>query len=176
MNNAVITHHAKERAKKRFGLSYNQAESFIDENLRKATYVGVIMQDNGKEARLFGYGRIAILLDIDKDVVITVYRQQPIQVEKSLRKAVDKAIAAELSKMERRVDRKAHAIERTKADLHREISERMDERLRTKSTAKKLALTAYINALQAHFTLLDGDYTEVLREQSKLRKGVVAYV
>lgn len=169
-----VTNHAIERARQRFNIPHKQAEKWIRDNLRKAQYLGITEDEGGKVTRLFGHNRIAITLDVEKNVVITVYER--VKSPDSLRKAVTTAIQTELAKMDRAIERKETQVERTKADLYSEIGELMKQRQRTKSQSKKLALTAFINALHEHFNVLDGDIAEVQREQSKLRKGLVAYV
>lgn len=169
-----VTNHAIERARQRFNIPHKQAEKWIRDNLRKAQYLGITEEEGGNKARLFGWNRIAIVVDLTETKVVTVYEKT--KSTASVRDAVTAAIQTELAKMERAIERKETQVERTKADLYSEIGELMKQRQRTRSQSKKLALTAFINALHEHFNVLDGDIAEVQREQSKLRKGLVAYV
>ena len=173
-NDVIVTQHAQEEAKNKFKVPWKRADDWILDNFRKSTYIGTIFNENDEERRLFAYNRISFVLAPDRDVIITVYPRQ--SAPDNLRKAVMRVIESEKAKMERRLMRKKRDIEHQKAEIKIEIGERELERLATKSEAKKLALTARINALNAHFTILDADLMELKREKSTLLKGVAVYV
>jgi hypothetical protein len=174
MTNVGVTNHAVTRAVERFGIPKGEARLFVQNHVKLAKFIGIVQDINGRESRLYAYKRMAFHLAVEEDVVLTVLNQH--HAEKPLRKAVESAVSSVMAKMDRKVSRKGRSIDRMKAELKIEIGERELERQRTKSKAKRMALTAYINALNEHFGILDGDLAEIKREQSTLRKGVVAYV
>jgi len=46
----TVSAHAEEQARKKLGVSFKQAATFIRDNLRKAQYIGKIVDENGKSA------------------------------------------------------------------------------------------------------------------------------
>jgi hypothetical protein len=169
-----VSRHARLQAAKRFNMSDVSAGNFIAENLRKASFIGEVIGDDGNNARLYGYRRIAFVVASTNNTVLTVYQQDTAPA--SVYKEVHRLVNAELARMCKLVSKKERSVEKMKAELKIEIGELEIRRMKTKSVSTRMALSARINALNEHFALLDADIYEVKRAQSTLRKGVVAYV
>lgn len=169
-----VTPHAEEQAQKRFNARYNQARKWIIDNLRKAQYIGIIENEDSKPARLFGYHRIAFVVDIDRDCVITVYPRH--ESPQSIHSRIKEIVTKELRKKDRKVSALERKTKLTKADLRVELAELERRKIRTRSDAVRLACQARINAINDRLRELDEEVDREKQERSALLKGVVAYV
>lgn len=170
----VVTEHAIQRAVSRFDKKRSEAERWITDNLRKAAYVGEVVDEEGRERILYGYERIAFVVSKIDGAVITVYPQH--HVTPTIRQKVEEIIARELRKARRKFERIYRDVELTKADLMVERAECYRRKLRTRSEAVRNAMEGRIRAIDEYCAQLDDDVAKVRRDNSALVKGVVAYL
>lgn len=170
----TVSSHAEEQARKKLGVSFKQAATFIRDNLRKAQYIGKIVGENGKKCRLFGYNRIAFVLDENDDIVVTVYPRKTCVPE--LRDSVREIVTKELRKINRKLNATERRITLEKADLKVELAETERRLVRTRSESVKLACQARIAAINEELRLLDEELENMRQERSTFLKGVVTYV
>ncbi|HGO9416641.1 TPA: hypothetical protein ACLBZX_005136 [Bacillus cereus] len=85
MMNLSYTYHAikemreeleKDNGYEATSFTDEQVKKIISECMQKATFISKIMGTNQKVDRLFAYRRYCFVLDLNKDVVITVYRRE----------------------------------------------------------------------------------------------------
>jgi hypothetical protein len=166
LNNIYVTPHAMLKASELFGINYGpEARQFVIDNLKKATFVSEIVGEDGKVDRLFGYRRIAFILDRNDPVVITVYPRK--NVEAGLREKVTELLFEHLD------------------DLKRQEQELEDELLVIDMEVAMLEELSKVGVKEATVwvPLMRREYrhkSEELREfglgRSKVAKGVVAYL
>lgn len=170
----VITSHAEKRAIQRFNVQTEYARVWINTNLQRAQFVGYIEGDDGKVSRLFGYNRIAFVLEEQINKVITIYPRK--DISQTIAGKVQAIIAKELRKADRTVRALDRRLTLKRADLRLDLAETERRLLRTRSDAVRLACKARINALEEELRLIDEELAKKRRERSTLIKDVVAYV
>jgi len=95
-NGISLTTHVIEEAQNKLGFkSFLDADLFIQQTVRKAAYLGNIMERSGKHNRVFAYDSIVFILDIHTDEIITVYPRQytDTYIETIYNRATDKTKA-----------------------------------------------------------------------------------
>jgi hypothetical protein len=145
----TVTKHAAQRIHERFGISVKKAEKFANQCLSNAKFLAVV-DHHGNKVRLFAYRGKVFVLNLEKDVVVTVYKSE-VYDEKYPNVLSDKV--RQFTERElRKAERQEQTIERRGmleiAEIKIEIAEREYELLRARSLAKKLALIARIEALK----------------------------
>lgn len=170
----IITHHAADRAVERFNVQAEYARVWINTNLQRAQFIGYVEGDDGKIARLYGYNRIAFVLEAQENKVITIYPRK--DISQTIAGKVRDIIAKELRKTERSVRALERRTAHKQADLRLDLAETERRLLRTRSEAVRLACQARINALTEELRLIDEELAKKRRERSTLVKDVVAYV
>jgi hypothetical protein len=162
-----ITPHAIDKAMELFDIKdRNEARLFIINNLKRSTYVSTIVGETGKRDRLFAYRRIAFVLDLVEDVVITIYIRD--NVDKELRSEVREIICEYLRRMheqEKELEEKLLALE-IEYNMLRELSDRglFDN------------LAAEIRLTERCITRTQNELDEFRLKKSKVAKGAVAFL
>ncbi|KLK98052.1 hypothetical protein XJ18_17635 [Bacillus pumilus] len=160
--------HARKALKDRFGITnYYASYKWLAERLSSSVDLGVSVDKNGKEARMYGAGDAIILCDINEDFVITVLKPRrfnPVFVRK--------VYQAEKQSVEERIQYN----DRLSSELPDELSHWQRELKRTRSAAKKRAIQARINAIQARLDELPNETFEARRDLTRVAQAVAAYV
>lgn len=169
-----VSQHAIDRASSRFNVDKAKAEQWIRDNVRKARYVSTILSGDGKTSRLFTFQRVAYILAVDSDHVVTVFEQHHAPAE--LTQRVRKLILAELAKYER----KEAVVERTvnveKSRLAIEIARCNYRMMVTPSKTVIQANTKRLREIENIYAELDAKLTEIRREKTSIAHGLVAYL
>ena len=169
-----ITTHAEAEARKKFGIRHKAARQWIETNLRRAQYIGEILSDKGECVRLYGYNRIAFIVQLKRDVVITVYPRT--SSAQTMSTKISELILKEIRKINRAVVSAERRAVLKKADLKVELAETERRLVRTRSDAVRLACEARIKAVKDEIEAIDAEIARKRQEQSTFLKGVVAYV
>lgn len=170
----TVSNHANDRATEHFRISRDKAAAWVIDNVRKATFISDITSDEGKPCRLYGFQRIAYVLDAAADHVITLYPQN--YAVTSVQRKVNAIVRRELEKAER----KERAVERhtrvEKAKLAVEIAQcklRMEITPSKAVVARNNVILAQINAKVAD---LDTALQAARREKTSYAKSLLMYV
>lgn len=173
-SNVTISQHALEEAVKKFGKSHKLAEGWIRTQLKHAQYVGEVLDENNKPGRLFGYRRVAIIMDPVVDRVVTVYPRHI--APKTIIEPIQALIEREIRKTRRSVRAMEKYVKLSEADIKVEIAQLERRLVRTKSEAVRIACEARIAALSEGLAQLNDDLLAKRHELSTLLKGVVAFI
>ncbi|MCU6709305.1 hypothetical protein M6D81_11365 [Paenibacillus sp. J5C_2022] len=171
-----VSQHAIDRAVERFSIAPEKAEQWVRDNVKKARFVSVTVsaEDGGKESRLFVWQRVAYLLAMDMDRVITVYAQH--HSLSSISGRVQTLLNRELTRAERKeaaavrkaaIERAELAIERAKCDYRMTV---------TPSAAVIKANTKRIREIDRRMAEIDAEVLAVKKEKSAIARGLIAYI
>lgn len=173
----IVTKHAAKRINERFGISVKKAESFANQQLSDAKFLAVV-DHHGKPFRLFTRHGNVFILDLEKDVVVTAYRQE-IYDENYPNVLADKI--RQLAEHElRKAERQERTVERRGtleiAEIKIELAEREYELLCVRSPAKKMALMARIEALKQAIDDRLAQMNEVKYAKKLVAKSAAAFM
>jgi hypothetical protein len=169
-----VSQHAIDEAIRDFRVNPKVAEEWLRSNLRKASFISDIISESGNPCRLFGFQRIAFVLDASSDRVITVYPRH--HAVNGLQTKVQALILRELRNAERRERSIERKVNVTKAQL---TVERAECKLRMTITPSKAVVrvnTARIAEINAAMAELDRELFEAKKERSSIAKSAVMYV
>lgn len=168
----TITHHAKKRFRERFGIdNHYAARNWIAQKMEHAQYLGITVDESGKEARMYASKGVVIHFAVDSNVVITVYK------EKDNAGSIAKRLLTEAYNIvQKNANEALSKTETFSEELDEELRWLADELKRTRSKAKRMALQARINAVQMRVDELPTESLEIKRKVTRYAKGVAAYV
>lgn len=169
-----VTTHAIDQAVEDFGVKREEAESWIVSRLRQAQYIGEMYGENRKKVRLFGHHRIAFILAIDDDVVITIYPRH--KVDERLRNPVEEVIRTVIQNSEKQVERAEVVADRALVALRELLQKAIQMRENAENEAVKNAAEEWIQDIHSRIEAEEKQIDEAHQEHARLLKGVVAYV
>lgn len=155
----TVSTHAIDQAAEDFRVDLRCAERWVIDNLVKAQFIGTMYGENDRPVRLFGYKRIAFVLAVEQDVVITVYQRDI--ADPALRNPIEEIVKSTVKTATDRL----HTVEITHT---RTIS--MLERLLPNAVEADQA------DIRAEIARHKKSLREVRQEHAKILKGVVVYV
>lgn len=165
----TFSHHARKRLKERYNITnLHVARNWIAQKLQHAKYLGISVDANGNEARMYGGKGVVIHLALNNNFVITVYTPDNYFAQKFINEAYDA--------MKQSVEAAVQNNDNYTVELHEEIAYLTAELKRTRSKTKKMAYQARINAVQMRIDELPTESFELKRKLTKAAKGVAAYV
>ncbi|MBG9736467.1 hypothetical protein [Paenibacillus alvei] len=170
----TVSSHAIDEAVKDFRVNRKVADEWIRSNLRKARFIADIVSDELKPRRLYGFQRIAFILEVDRNHVITVHPRHHSVTE--LKRKIEAIVFRELRKAQRleSVTERKHRL--TKAELNVERAQLLLKIERARSESTKLACNARINAIDEYIAQLDAEFTKILKEKSAIAKSAIAFI
>ncbi|MEK5308363.1 hypothetical protein [Bacillus sp. FSL M8-0326] len=167
----TITHHAKKRFRERFGIdNHFAARNWIAQKMEHAKYLGITVDESGKEARMYASKGVVIHFAIDTNVVITVYKEKDSAGSTAKRLLIDAYHIVQKNASEA-----ISQYESFSAELDEELRWLGEEIKRTRSKAKRMALQARINAVQMRVDELPAESLEIKRQVTRYARGVAAY-
>ncbi|WP_035389580.1 hypothetical protein [Bacillus sp. UNC125MFCrub1.1] len=168
----TITHHAKKRFRERFGIdNQHVACNWIAQKMEHARYLGITVDESGKEARMYASKGVVFHFAVDSNVVITVYKEKDNAGSKAKHLLIDA-----YNIVQKNATETISQYESFSAELDEEIRWLDEELKRTRSKAKRMALQARINAVQMRFNELPTESLEIKRKVTRYARGVAAYV
>lgn len=138
--------------------------NYIREYMSKATYLGYVTDGSGKQDRLYAYRRYCFVLDINEDVVITVYRRNIASDE--LRDLVKPLLFDKLREMD--ADIEVLEARYKKAHAEYKLEEKMYNALGKNGYAARAARSRRNKARSAKV------FAQV--ERSKIAKGIALFI
>ncbi|WP_224988382.1 hypothetical protein [Bacillus amyloliquefaciens] len=161
--------HARKRLRERCNITnLHVARNWIAQKLQHAKYLGVSVDANGNEARMYGGKGVVIHLDLNDNFVITVYTPDNRFAQKFITEAYET--------MKQGVETAVKNNENYAVELYEEIEYLRAEYKRSHSAAKRMAYQARINAVQMRIDELPDESFELKRKLTKAAKGVASYV
>lgn len=165
----TFSHHARKRLTEHFNVTnLYAARKWVANKLKRAKYLGITVDTNGKEARMYGGRGAVILFAIDSDHVMTVHPPE--------KHTAIAFLHASFDAMKQSVEATVLNNDNYAVELNEEIAYLTAELQRTRSKAKKMAYQARINAVQMRIDELPAESFELKRKLTKAAKGVAAYV
>lgn len=169
-----VSRHAADEAMADFRIPEPESREWIREQLRKAHFIGEIYGENGVKVRLYGYQRIAFIVALESDVVITIYPRH--KVDQILRVPIEKIVRDAVATSEARVkyaeESAAGAISRLSKGRFR-----AEERLSAaESDIARKEINAWIADMDNMLADEAKDIEAARMDHARLLKGVVAYV
>ncbi|MEH7736885.1 hypothetical protein QPL77_14710 [Bacillus pumilus] len=167
----TITHHAKKRFRERFGIdNHYAARNWIAQKMEHAQYLGITVDESGKEARMYASKGVVIHFAVDTNVVITVYKEKDSAGSTAKRLLIDAYHIVQKNASEA-----ISQYESFSAELDEELRWLGEEIKRTRSKAKRMALQARINAVQMRVDELPVESLEIKRQVTRYARGVATY-
>jgi len=169
-----VTQHAIDRAVERLGAERASAEQTIRDNMKKATFVSYILNEEGRHNRLFTYQRVAYILAADIDLVVTLFKQHyaPAAITQQVRKVLDRELAKAVRK-EKAAERRV-AVAKAKLDV--EAAQCRYKMTVTPSKAVIATNTERLAQIDVRLTALDGELTAARRAKSDIARGMVPFM
>jgi hypothetical protein len=155
----TVSAHAVDQAIEDFRVNRFEAERWVIDNLVKSQFIGTMYGENDRPVRLFGYKRIAFVLAVEHDVVITVYQRD--KVDPALRNPIEQIVKTTV----RTATDRLHAAEVT----HRRTIDLLERLLPNVDDEEGAQIRAEI---ERHAKSL----RDARQEHARIMKGVVAYV
>lgn len=169
-----VSSHAIDEAVKDLKYPRLVAEDRIRSDVRKAKFISVVYDKDGRPGRLFAHQGVSYIMGLDEHVVVTVYPRHT--SAPTLHSRIEAVIARELRKLER----KERATERHAAvEKARLAVEAANCRLKMVMTPSKAVIrrnTDRLAQIDEEFAELDRKLAEIRREKSTFAKGIVRYV
>ena len=168
------TKHAREQAVEDFRVNMWEADRWIKDNLVKSQFIGVIYGADGCKVRLFGYQRIAFILAVESDIVITIYARHKVDpiLRNPLEEIVKNAVKTANSRLHE-VERETARTKETLGRLREQAAEALDK---SKDETSRIHAAKIIESIDEEIRKQDEALFEARQEHAKLMKGVVAYV
>lgn len=170
----TVSAHACDEATKDFRVPRQTAEEWIRSNLRKASFVSNIVGENGNPCRLFGFQRIAFVMDASADHVITIYPQH--YVESAVKRGVQSVVMRALRNAERQERKVEREVRIEKARLGIERAECIWRMEMTPSAKVKRSNTDKMAQIDAKITELNAKLIEAQKAKKSVAKSVIAYL
>lgn len=169
-----VSRHAIRRARERYNRTNDKdAEGYIRGILRRAEFVGEVPDDDGNPGYLFAYGRHAIIVSLDHKVVVSFQRFESVTYD-PLKEKVRDLHAKEYRKLDRKEKALKRRLELIRAEADVEIAERRLIALKTRSTARRLACRARINAINDYIHDFESEIKAVADEKRRVARSQVA--
>lgn len=176
-NRIVISSHAMIRIRERLGINKNNSETtkIIRSYLKDAKYIGIVLDEDNKEGRLYAHNGVAYYITLDKKCLMTVTKETKTRVSLLQNKVID------LYKKEiRKLTRKESA--RLKRLYELELKNKMDVATleykihRSRSPKAKAEYNKQIEQLNKEFELMQKEIDDIRKEKKKLSKSLVAII
>lgn len=169
-----ISNHAIRHAQRRFNRSSRKdAEGYIRSILRRSEFVGETVDDDGRSAYMFAYGRHAIVVSLDHKTVLTIQRFESVTYD-PLKEKIRELHAKEYRKLDRKERALKNRFELIKAEADVELAELRLNALKTRSTARRLACRARINAINDYIRELESEIKTVADEKRRVARSQVS--
>lgn len=173
-NSAVITDHAIDRAIERFNLqqkSRNKVAEWIRNKLKHAEFSSVISSERYGIGRLYLNDKIAIVLDIYRDTVLTVYK---LDVQKRVKDKIYNFLEAEYKRVSKLYSRKQKSYIHRIADLKVEKAILERNLLRIRKQEKYFATKAMIQAIDMRIAEMTQELCDLQTEKTELEISLAA--
>lgn len=170
----TVSQHAMDEAVRDFRVNHKLADEWIRSNLRKARFIAVAVGEKGNTVRLFGFQRIAFVLDKSENHVITVYPRH--HATSILKQKVEMVVFRELQKMEKLESATERKHRLLKAEMNVERAQLLLKLERVRSEDLRLAYQARVRAIDESIQQLDEDFMKIRKDKAAIAKSIIAYI
>lgn len=168
-----LTAHALRRVIERFGIDRNQALNWTNQHMADAEYVCNTLSADGNYTRMFAKSGIVFFADLIDDVIFTVMRAE---IKAPAVSAVAAAVGREVKRKELEVLKAEQAAVIKRAPLEQEAVELRLSIAKSRSEARRNALTARMNAVELQIREINAEIARQKRELTLLAQGYAAIV
>ena len=146
-NNVVVSEHAIDQALDRFNLK-NTTRTKVSEWVRSkynhSTFKSTVTGDRYGIARLFVNNDIGIVLDIHREVILTVY---PIEIRRNVKTKIERYLSNEIKRVAKVFSERERKYRRMTVKLNLEKAQIEHDLLYIRKDCKRNSLIARVNAI-----------------------------
>ena len=146
-NNVVVSEHAIDQALDRFNLK-NTTRTKVSEWVRSkynhSTFKSTVTGDRYGIARLFVNNDIGIVLDIHREVILTVY---PIEIRRNVKTKIERYLSNEIKRVAKAFSERERKYRRMTVKLNLEKAQIEHDLLYIRKDCKRNSLIARVNAI-----------------------------
>lgn len=168
-----LTAHALRRITERFGIDKSSAANWANQHMAAAEYVCNSLAEDGTVGRMFAKSGIVFVADLLEDAILTVMKAQ---IPAPVAPAVAAAVAREVKRKELAVLKAEVEALAKRAPLEQEAAALRLAIAKTRSEARRNALTARMNAVELQIREINAEITREKRELTLLAQGYAAIV
>lgn len=168
-----LTAHALRRITERFGIDKSSAANWANQHMESAEYVCNSLSEEGNYNRMFTKSGILFFADLVEDVILSVYKAE---IKQTIAPAVAAAVAREVKRKELAVLHAEVEALAKRAPLEQEAATLRLAIAKTRSDARRNALTARMNAVELQIREINAEITREKRELTLLAQGYAAIV
>lgn len=169
-----VTPHACDEAAKDFGVDRSKAPMYVMDQLRRASFIADIVNEDGRPSRLFGYKRMAIVVAPDTATVITVYPRH--QANSGVSETVQKALLRALKSANRKEKLAEKRINIAIAQLNVELANCELKKARSESLNVIGAMKQRQADVRRAISELERELLAIKREKTTLANDIVMYL
>ena len=146
-NNVVVSEHAIDQALDRFNLK-NTTRTKVSEWVRSkynhSAFKSTVTGDRYGIARLFVNNDIGIVLDIHREVILTVY---PIEIRRNVKTKIERYLSNEIKRVTKAFSERERKYRRMTVKLNLEKAQIEHDLLYIRKDCKRNSLIARVNAI-----------------------------
>jgi len=174
-NNVTVTEHAIDQALERFDLknkNRNKVAEWIRNKLRHSEFKSTVKSEKYSMARVYVNEGIVLILDIHRDIVLTVY---PLDVRKRVKSKIQRYVESECKRVSNLYTKKKRNYELRIADLRVEKATLERDLMRTRSQSKYFAKSGRVKAIDISITEMLQELTDLHTEVSEFEISLANY-
>lgn len=156
-NTVIVTDHAIEQASKRFQLKNNtktKVSEWIRNKYKNSHFKTTIQSERYGIARLFVNNDIGMVIDIHKDVILTIY---PLEIRKEVKSEIQKFLEQKCKQLTKQCDAKIKSHQR-------KIAKYEKEKYKLKYDILNVRTQSSYNSIQARINSLDIEIATLMKE------------
>lgn len=173
-SNVIITDHAIERALERFNLSKtnkSKVTEWIRNKYANSSFKSTVTGDRHGMGRLFVNNDIGIVLDIYKDIILTVY---PIEIKKNVRTKLQEYLMNECNRISKSLKLKERKYRRLIVELNLEKATLERDLLYIRKDCKRNSIIARINAIEISIAEMMKELYDLQMEKEEIEISLSA--
>lgn len=169
-----MSDHAYQRMSERFGIKEKtQALGRVREWLREGHKVGLVTDENGKDAILYAFGRNAVYLSLDLSTVLTVKREEHVTY-KPIKNRLYEMHRKEFNKLDRLEKRKIKRKNLEQLRVNAEISHLEYRKAKTRSENVRVYCDTRIAELKNYINKLKNEIRSIKAEKNQVANSMVS--
>jgi hypothetical protein len=176
-----LTEHAKSRVIERLGIAEHQADNYVNQILQTAYFNGITNRRGGT-ARIFDNinAKVRLIVDINEDKVVTVYRfpddLQPKSLPEAFADDIRDLVKRKYKSKETEFKRKQRALEIDLAEFNLEFAQLTLNELKAKSPKTRESIGIKINEVKTKIDRIQYEINQAIKNFDEMTKEIAEYV
>lgn len=178
LKDIALTSHSTDRARERLNITtkdYNTILGRVRNELKLAKYIGVILDDEGKESHLYSYNNIGYYLTMDKKKVATIMIHNKISYA-PLKKNMIELHKKEIRKLTRAEVARLKRFDEFKLKMQMEVSALEYKIHRSRSKRAKNTYMNMIDQWNQQHKELEDEIVNIKKEKRRVSRSLVALI